>query len=80
MFNNIVLRCSALQLVTSLAALNGPNDEPGGRSCRTRHCKATAGHPPRAPSTVAAGNEPSMKPREAHEDGFYELSVTALMV
>jgi hypothetical protein len=26
-------------------ALDGPQDEPGGRSCRTRLCKATAGHP-----------------------------------
>jgi hypothetical protein len=48
------------QLVTSSTALEGPQDEPGGRSAGLGIAQGDR----RAPSMVAAGDEPPMNSRE----------------
>jgi hypothetical protein len=48
------------QLVTSLTALDSPQDEPGGRSAGLGFAQGDR----RAPSTLAAGDESPMNSRE----------------
>jgi hypothetical protein len=49
------------QLVTSSTALEGPQDEPGGRVVQDVVQDSALQGDRRAPSTVAVGNEPPMK-------------------
>ena len=52
-------------LVTSLAAIDGPQDELGGRSAGLGFAHGDR----RALPTVATSDEPPMNPHEMHEDG-----------
>jgi hypothetical protein len=55
---------SHLQLVTSLPALDGPQDEPGGRIVQDSALQVDR----RVHSTVAQGDEPTMNSYESCED------------
>ena len=55
-----------MSLVTSLTALDGRQDEPGGRSAGLGFAQGDR----RAPSRLAAGDEVPMNSHERGEDGF----------